>query len=190
MILVLVIMLTLGVGMVPWRRTGLRRVMRLAERNIAAPPVRDDAPAAGVDITVVLELLDVATRAGAPVPRALDVVGTAIGGNDGRVLREVGAALVLGAPWRAAWDRPDRTARLDPVDYALKQAWEGGSPPGHLLAAASEQLRREVTSRARTAAGQLGVRLVLPLGLCLLPAFVLIGLVPVFVSLGEGLLSG
>jgi pilus assembly protein TadC len=34
----------------------------------------------------------------------------------------------------------------------------------------------------------LGVRLVLPLGLCFLPAFVLVGLVPVLASLGRGLL--
>ena len=142
-----------------------------------------------VDMTVVLELLRVATGAGAPVPRALEVVGAAVGGVDGAALREVGAALVLGASWAGAWEIPARRARLDPITYALRQAWEGGAAPGPLLAAAAEHLRRQTRARSRTAAGRLGVRLVLPLGLCLLPAFVLIGMVPVFVSLGAGLLS-
>jgi len=44
-------------------------------------------------------------------------------------------------------------------------------------------------SAAREAAGRLGVRLVLPLGLCFLPAFILIGLVPVILSLAAGLLG-
>ena len=155
----------------PWR---LRRARR---------------PGIDVDVTVLLELLRVATGAGAPVPRALEVVGSAVGGADGAALREVGAALVLGATWAGAWDIPVRRARLDPVAYALKQAWEGGAAPGPLLAAAAAHLRRHTRSRSRTAAGHLGVRLVLPLGLCLLPAFVLIGMVPVFVSLGAGLLG-
>ena len=40
------------------------------------------------------------------------------------------------------------------------------------------------------AAGRLGVRLVLPLGLCHLPAFILIGVVPVLLSTGVALLGG
>lgn len=36
---------------------------------------------------------------------------------------------------------------------------------------------------------RLGVRLVLPLGLCLLPAFVLLGIVPFVLSLGGRLLG-
>jgi len=48
------------------------------------------------------------------------------------------------------------------------------------------QTQREDQSHAQ-AAGRLGVRLVLPLGLCHLPAFVLVGLVPVLVSMASGL---
>jgi pilus assembly protein TadC len=43
--------------------------------------------------------------------------------------------------------------------------------------------------RTRTAAGALGVQLVLPLGLCFLPAFVLLGLVPMILSLAGNLMG-
>jgi tight adherence protein B len=51
-------------------------------------------------------------------------------------------------------------------------------------------VRHARRSSARTAAARLGVRLVLPLGVCYLPAFVLVGLVPVLLALGIGLLTG
>lgn len=40
---------------------------------------------------------------------------------------------------------------------------------------------------ARGAASRLGVRLVLPLGLCYLPAFVLLGVMPVVAQLAGGI---
>ena len=62
-------------------------------------------------------------------------------------------------------------------------------PPGAALRAAAGTLRRERHVRALEAAARLGVRLVLPLGLCYLPAFVLVGLVPVIVSMAAGVLG-
>lgn len=58
------------------------------------------------------------------------------------------------------------------------------------LRVAGEQLRRDQQAAARQAAARLAVHLVLPLGVCFLPAFVLIGLLPVLLSLGGGVLGG
>ena len=44
--------------------------------------------------------------------------------------------------------------------------------------------------RDREAAERLAVRLVLPLGLCHLPAFIILGIVPVVVGAGADLLHG
>lgn len=150
----------------------------------------DDAASgrASVDVVVVLELLHVATRSGASVPRALGVVGQAIGGADGRRLERVANALTLGASWHAAWG-DGRETRLRHVREALRGAWEHGAAPGPSLRAAGERLRRGSAARAREAAGRLGVQLVMPVGACLLPAFVLVGLVPVLISLAQGLLG-
>jgi len=146
------------------------------------------AELSGVDVQVVLELVAAALRAGAGVPRALEATGVAVGGPDGAVLTRAAHALVLGATWERAW--ADAPAVLDPMVRALRGAWLDGAAPGEALRAAGEEVRHERRSGARTAAARLGVRLVLPLGACYLPAFVLVGLVPVLLALGIDLLTG
>jgi hypothetical protein len=164
-------------------------VGRVAPREVAVP--------------VILDLLDAACAAGSSVPGALDAVGYAVGGVRGRVLVDAAASLTLGARWPEAWTRtaaalaagrgPDGTrsapADLGPVADALRAGWEDGVPPGAALRAAAGTLRRERHASALEAAARLGVRLVLPLGLCYLPAFVLVGLVPVIVSMAAGVLG-
>ena len=161
----------LGVALLPWT---VRRVV----------PVASDAPTGPVDPpdpVLLLALLDAAVGAGAPVPRALQAVGSAVGGAVGDALTTVGGRLTLGAPWAEAVASAPGGLRsqLDP----LGAAWSAGAAPGPLLRQASERLVRERRDLARVAAARLGVRLVLPLGLCLLPSFVLLGLVPVVLSL-------
>lgn len=140
-----------------------------------------------LDVVVLLDLLDAAIASGASLPRALGAVGGCAGGADGEAMTRASSALVMGADWPTAWAGAPR--RLQPVIDGLAPTWVTGSAPGPALRAASDQVRRERRSAAREAAGRLGVHLVLPLGLCFLPAFILIGLVPVMVSLGSGLLG-
>lgn len=134
---------------------------------------------------LLLDLVDVAIATGAPVPRALSAVGAVVGGDQGAVLARGGAALLLGAPWGSAWAGAD--VAVAEVVGVLEASWATGSSPGPALRARAEQLRRERRARARSAAGSLGVQLVLPLGLCFLPAFVLLGLVPLLLSLAGDL---
>ena len=49
--------------------------------------------------------------------------------------------------------------------------------------AEAEEERRSAAAEAEHAAAVLGVRLMLPLGLCILPAFLLLAVVPVVISL-------
>lgn len=173
-----------------------RRVRRLVQRRAVPAAEQPQRPRAGpppgsgqeVELAVVLDLLDAACTSGAGVPGALVAVGDAIGGRRGPLLRRAGAALLLGAPWQDAWDGCLPGDRRVPA--ALRAAWEDGVPPGHALRGAAEAARRERHARAAEAAGRLGVRLVLPLGLCYLPAFLAVGLVPVLLSMADGALGG
>ncbi|WP_298459189.1 type II secretion system F family protein [uncultured Cellulomonas sp.] len=169
----------------PWWWTGRARRLRAVARAPVAEvtPVPDES--GPVDVVVVLRLLDAAIASGAGLPRALTAVGRALGGADGDALVRVSAALVMGAGWHNAW--VGAPARLDPVVRCLGATWSSGAAPGPALRAAADHLLRARRTEAREAAGRLGVRLVLPLGLCFLPAFVLIGLVPVMVSVGSQL---
>jgi len=175
---------------------GVREVRR--RRTGRRGRTRDRGGAAQLDVVVLLDLLDAAIAAGASLPRALGAVGRAVDeaagvaadetlAGDGQVLVRAASALVMGADWHAAWQ--GAPARLGPVVDGLAPTWVTGAAPGPALRAAAEKVRRERRSAAREAAGRLGVRLVLPLGLCFLPAFILIGLVPVILSLAAGLLG-
>ena len=166
-----------------WGLAARRRIRRLGQ----FPAAQTQAAATRIEVPVLMELIGAALGAGAAVPRGLQATGDAIGGNDGLGLCRVGAALRLGASWSEAWR--EAPARLQPIAAALRPSWEDGAAPREALRAASSDLRREYRDASRTAAAQLAVRLVLPLGLCLLPAFVLLGLMPILLSLGVNLLS-
>ena len=176
----------------PWAAVGpgprLETLRRTALDGCGArSSVPRSRPRPELDVLVVLDLLDAAIAAGAGLPRALSAVGQAGGGAVGQVLARASSALVMGADWPTAW--LGAPARLAPVVTSLAPTWDTGAAPGPALRAAADHLRRERRSAAREAAGRLGVLLVLPLGVCFLPAFVLIGLVPVMISLGSGLLG-
>jgi len=148
-------------------------------------PGRSGAPSGTLDPAFVLDLCAAAVRGGAPVPAALVVTGRHLGEQEGDALVRAGTALGLGAPWEAAWaGAPPSIASLA---RALSVGWDAGASPAPQLGAAAARLRRERRARVRVAAGALGVRLTLPLGLCFLPAFVLLGLVPVVLGLAGDL---
>ncbi|PWJ53341.1 hypothetical protein SAMN06264364_113100 [Quadrisphaera granulorum] len=68
-------------------------------------------------------------------------------------------------------------------------AEQTGAPVAALLVSAAAELRRRRRRAGALAAARLGVRVVAPLGLCTLPAFGLLAVVPVLLSLGRGLLA-
>lgn len=152
---------------------------------VAGPADPRRRPGPAPDSVTILDLLVVAVEAGASVPDAVGAVGDVLVDPVGADLRAAAGALRLGTPWAAAWARaPGIGEALAP----LESAWSTGAGAAPALRAAAAGLRRERERAAREAAARLGVRIVLPLGLCFLPAFVLIGLVPVLVSLAGTLL--
>ncbi len=147
---------------------------------------RRAASSADADPALLLDLVAVALAAGAAVPAALATVGAAWPGPDGQALVRAARALELGAPWDVAWPQVGTAVRE--TARALEPAWTAGASPVPLLRAAADRQRSRRRAAVRAAAGRLGVQLVVPLGVCYLPAFVLVGLVPVVVSLASGLL--
>lgn len=96
-----------------------------------------------------------------------------------RTLAEVAASLLMGAPWDEAWEKVAKKYRI--LADVLAPAWEDGAAPVPLLERTCSTLRLTHQSRAKEAAGRLGARLVAPLALCFLPAFMLLGMVPIIV---------
>ena len=112
-----------------------------------------------------LELLAIAMSGGASVERARSLVRTA--------LDAVGVA-------RAA---------ASTVDDVIALAVRAGAPVADLLRAEAGRLRNVARADGTARAAALGVRLMLPLGACVLPAFVLLGVMPLLISVVSGTLG-
>lgn len=142
-------------------------------------------PAAFLDVAIVLDLAAAALAGGASVPATFRALGRCGAGDE---LTAAGQSLLLGASWAEAC--AEVPTRLHPLRDALAPAWTAGVDPTALLSHAASAVRARRSREADVAAAKLGVRLVLPLGLCFLPAFVALGLVPVVLSFAGDLLGG
>jgi tight adherence protein B len=85
--------------------------------------------------------------------------------------------------------------RLPPPDErsigeVLELAERAGAPAAQLLASAADQRRRVARADGRRDAAELGVRLLLPLALCVLPSFLLLGVAPVVLGLISSTVAG
>jgi Flp pilus assembly protein TadB len=155
-------------------------VLAVISRRLAGGAARYETGAA--DLPVACDLVAAALRAGAPPGRAVDVVGEALGGPVGERLRRVGAALAAGAAPATAWGE---LAGLDGADRLVRAATHSadrGSALAAALVRVADDLRAARASAADARVRRLGVLVVLPLGLCFLPAFLLAGVVPVVVA--------
>lgn len=170
-------------------RSGLlRRTGRTAGHGVAdgdqgsqhrpenLPGLRDGA--------MMLELIAAMLHAGAGIGRALELVAAAASPEYGRALRPVVGALAIGADWETAWRSTHvRSPEILALRDALGFAALTGAPSSSILYAQAARMRRERFRAAEKRAASLGVKLVVPLGLCSLPAFICLGVVPVLLAL-------
>ncbi|WP_434995119.1 hypothetical protein [Arthrobacter sp. Ld5] len=84
---------------------------------------------------------------------------------------------------RSARVRYDPLLIVEDVRQGLRFGTATGAPSAALLHAHAAQLRRRRNREVDRRAAALGVRLVMPLGLCSLPAFICLGIVPVVLGL-------
>lgn len=118
-----------------------------------------------------------AARARDPTPGLeFDLTAIAMGGG-GSVDRA--RAVVEDTVDRFALHRADATAAIGQV---LELSVRAGVPAAELLRAEAEQMRRDARAEGQRRAATLGVTLMIPLGVCVLPAFMLVGVVPLLMT--------
>ena len=105
-----------------------------------------------------LELLAIAVSGGASLDRSRELVD--------RAVAEAGLAELGDGP-----------------DSVLSFSRAAGVPAAALLHAEAEECRRAAAADGRRRAAELGTRLLLPLGVCILPAFIALGVAPIVVSI-------
>jgi hypothetical protein len=141
----------------------------------------------GPEVSAALALLALAYRSGLPTWQVLLAVASGTHGPVARDLRQVATALRWGADESEAWGGVGPA--WSPAARAVAIAHRAGVPPGPMLQAASDDLRAADLERLEIAAAKVGVRLVAPLGLVLLPAFCLTTVVPLVVAPANRLLD-
>ncbi len=165
-------LLVAGVGAtLTWR--ALRRAEPVAERRRREQALRE--------LPDVVRLLGVALASGASSSGAVRMVGHALPGPAADAVANGERRLSLGLPWQGGDPGLDDPG-FQRLGRALTRSARSGAPVAaavvRLAAELASERRLRVADRART----VGVRAALPLGLCLLPAFLLLGIVPVVVA--------
>lgn len=166
----LVLALAVGVGLYRWRA------------GAESPHDRGLQVQRALSLPVALDILAACFAVGANQRDALDAVARSVGGTLEGDLRVVSGAMHVGADVREAWsliDAPD----LQALSAVLARAEVTGAPVTPLLAVLADQHRQRARMVAMDAARALGVRVAGPLGLCFLPAFVAVAVIPLVISL-------
>ena len=146
---------------------GLVWIQRLVPR-----PVPADEP-----VAALADHMAAALRAGAPLDVAFDAARRFGTGPLREQLDDVRRRLVLGQPLAEALDAADPIV-LGPIAVLLLRAERLGTPPAAGLEALAETLRAARRHRFDREMRRAPVLMVLPLVLCVLPAFGLLAIVP------------
>ncbi|GAA4693218.1 type II secretion system F family protein [Phytohabitans rumicis] len=154
-----------------------RLLRRLEPAEVRARRLREVA-----DLPLAADLMAAGLRAGAPVDRAAAAVAEAIGGPLGERLVRVARSLRLGAEPEEAWVHVRGVAGAERMARAAVRSSASGAALAGSFVRLADDLRADRAVATEAAARRAGVLIVLPLGLCFLPAFILAGLVPVIVA--------
>ncbi|MBU6245541.1 MAG: type II secretion system F family protein [Actinomycetales bacterium] len=137
-----------------------------------------------------VDLLAATLACGATPARSIEVVGRALGPPVQADLDQVAAMLALGATADQAWGVLPASHPLQAVSGAMRRSAHSGASLQAVLTGLADDLRRRHRLEVEVAARSAGVRAVGPLAACFLPAFVLLGVVPVVASFALALFSG
>lgn len=136
------------------------------------------------------DLLAACLRGGMPVPTAVTTVAAEVPEPASGALRQTAELLRLGADPVGAW----APALAEPSTAELARGARRTARSGAALAAVAEGLAASVRSGAddlvEARAQRAAVAVAGPLGLCFLPAFLCIGVVPVVIGLATRLMAG
>ncbi|MGO4614427.1 type II secretion system F family protein [Nocardia sp. 2YAB30] len=193
------LLLAVALALFPGRVAVSRRLRAL--RQLGTGPVESshgaDRKADPLAVASVFDLLAACLRAGLPMAGAARVVAPGTPEPLGSALRQAADLLALGADAATAWERVARDgagrAGVEEVESLARMARRSARSGASLAVAVgelAEQRRGALEDEAAAKAERAGVLIGGPLGLCFLPAFVCLGIVPVVIGLAGRVLGG
>jgi pilus assembly protein TadC len=179
-----VVGLLAAVALRRWRRREQRTAAGAAAGGV--PDVR----AAARQLPLAADLVAACVAAGAAPVTAAQAVGEALGGPVGQALARGAAEVRLGGEpaeaWRALSALPGAGGLARLLERADVSGLPAAGPAARLAADARAGWARSATVRARRAA----VLVTAPVGLCFLPAFLAVGVLPVVIGMAGEVMGG
>jgi pilus assembly protein TadC len=169
--------LTPALVLVLVRHFSARAAVRHREREVAAALPR------------FADLVAACLESGATPANAVDVVRRQVGGPIAELLAPVAGALRSGVDPLAAYGNHGNDDPVRGFVAALSRAIESGAALADTVAAIADDQRLRRRWSAEAAARRAGVHAVGPLVVCFLPAFVLLGVVPVVLGIASEVLG-
>jgi pilus assembly protein TadC len=165
-------------------------------RGERTPQISSTSVVDPMAVASTLEVFAACLRSGMAVSTAAGAVAPTAPPHLARILRRASDLLALGADSASAWSdareewrRPDNHA--DALLRLARRSASSGAALAQGVAELASQTRDDAADAARAAAERASVLIAGPLGLCYLPAFLCLGIVPVVAGLaGEVLGSG
>lgn len=140
-------------------------------------------------VPAAFDLFAACLRAGMPAGAAARVVAESAPPELAAALRRGADRLALGADPAGAWEGSGTTDALDDFARAARRSAKSGAPLSDTVAELAIRHRAETEDRVAAEIDRAGVLVSGPLGLCFLPAFVCLGIVPVVVGLARDVLG-
>jgi Flp pilus assembly protein TadB len=142
------------------------------------------------DLLHVVDLLSAAVSAGASPAFALHEVATLCDDVTAETLLHWSRRLRWGSEPAEVWEDMARHEQLGALGQALLRSATSGAPVAATLDRLAEDERARHRGAVEARVRQIEVKASAPLGLCLLPAFVLLGIVPLVAGAVSGLVLG
>lgn len=129
-----------------------------------------------------VDLLIAVLDAGRPAGDAFALVARATADPLGSELALIAGRLAVAGDPQSVWEGLRSRPEFAALALSFARATRSGMPVGHVLDRLSEELRRERRAATQERARSVAVSTAAPLGLCFLPAFFLIGVVPTLIG--------
>ncbi|EHR53184.1 Flp pilus assembly protein TadC [Saccharomonospora marina XMU15] len=138
-------------------------------------------------IAMTADLLAACLSAGLAVPASVRAVASTAPAPVAAALLSTAELLALGAEPAQAWEPVRKCQATAELARAATRTARSGSALSGAAAALAQRVRAAVADEAEAQAQRAGVLITAPLGLCFLPAFLCLGVLPVVIGLATGL---
>ena len=160
----------------------------------AVPPRRRSTPPSACDPLAAASSFDVLAaclRSGMAVSTAASATAPSAPAALAMLLSRAADLLALGAEPASAWASPGGPVgkHAEALLRLARRSASSGTALAQGVAELADQSRHEAADAASAAAERASVLIAAPLGLCYLPAFVCLGIIPVVAGLAGGVLE-